>query len=86
MNNFSVLIGSLMSILGMGSGLVSQGASIHQQLNPQQAYSATTAVPGQRCWLQQRGGALLPGTFAVVEHPDGTKTLECVANAQESQR
>jgi hypothetical protein len=84
MNNFSVLLGSLMSILGFGSGLASQGVSIHQQLNQQQAYSQS-AVPGQGCWLE-RGGALTPGTFAVVEHANGTKTLECVPNAGVSQR
>jgi hypothetical protein len=84
MTNFSMLIGSLMSILGMGSGLASQGLIIHQQFNQQQAYSQS-ATPGQACWLQH-AGALLPGTFAVVEHADGTKTLECVPNAGLSQR
>ena len=81
MNNLSMLIGSLMRILGMGSGLASQGVSIHQQLHQQQAYSAASSVPGQGCW-RENGNALLPGTFAVVEHADGTKTLECVPNNQ----
>ena len=82
MNNFSMLIGSLMSVLGMGSGLASQGLSIRQQLHPQ-AYNQP-ATPGQQCMLQ-RGSMLTPGTFTVVEHADGSKTLECVTSV-ESQR
>jgi hypothetical protein len=85
MNNFSVLIGSLMSILGMGSGLASQGVSIHQQLHPQQAYSAPAAMPGQACKLD-RQGSLIDGTFVVVDHGGGVRTLDCVPNAEDSQR
>lgn len=77
MNNFSQLIGALMSVVGMGSGMVSQGVGIRQQLN-QQAYSQP-AMPGQACELE-RGNTLTPGTFVVVERRDGSKSLECVTN------
>ena len=80
MTNFSMLIGSLMSIFGMGSGLVSQGASIHQQLNPQaQVYQQ----PGQRCAVAQNN-TLLSGTIVVVQQ-DGKMVLQCVPDQRAQQ-
>jgi hypothetical protein len=75
MSNFFLLVGSLMSILGMGSGLVSQGTSIHQQLNPQQAQ--VYQQPGQRCAIQENN-SLLSGTIVVVQQPDGKMSPQCV--------
>ncbi len=75
MNNVSLLIGSLMSILGMGSGLASQGAALHQQLNPQQAQAYQQ--PGERCAALQNN-AYLPGTMVVVQQADGTMQLRCI--------
>jgi hypothetical protein len=82
MNNVSLLVGSLMSILGMGTGLVSQGASIHQQLNPQQAQ--VYQQPGQRCAVEENN-ILLPGTMVVVQQPDGKMILRCVPDQRAQQ-
>jgi hypothetical protein len=82
MSNFSMLVGSLMSVLGMGSGLVSQGASIHQQLNPQQAQ--VYQQPGQRCAVEQNN-TLRSGTIVVVQQPDGKMVLQCVPDQRAQQ-
>jgi hypothetical protein len=82
MSNVSLLIGSLMSILGMGSGLVSQGTSIHQQLNPQQ--DQVYQQPGQRCAVEQNN-ILLSGTIVVVPQPDGRMILQCVPDQRAQQ-
>lgn len=82
MSNFSVLIGSLMSILGMGSGLASQGVSIRQQLNPQQAQ--VYQQPGQRCAVEQNN-SLLAGSIVVVQQPDGKMVLQCVPDQRAAQ-
>jgi hypothetical protein len=82
MTNFSMLIGSIMSIFGMGSGLVSQGASIHQQLNPQQAQ--VYQQPGQRCGVEQNN-ILVPGTIVVVQQPNGKFALQCVPDQRAQQ-
>ena len=75
------IFGMLLSALGMGTSTLSQ---VNAMRSPS-AYSTPAPVPGQQCWLE-RGAALTPGTFAVVEHADRSKTLECVTNAEESQR
>lgn len=75
------IFGMLLSALGMGSSTYSQ---INTMRSPT-GYSTPAPVPGQQCWLE-RGATLMPGTFAVVEHTDRSKTLECVTNAEESQR
>jgi hypothetical protein len=82
MNNFSMLIGSLMSVFGMTSGLVSQGASIRQQLNPQQAQ--VYQQPGQRCAVEQNN-TLLPGTIVVLQQADGKMVLQCVPDQRAQQ-
>jgi hypothetical protein len=81
MTNFSTLIASLLSIFGMGSGMVSQGVSIRQQLNPQaQVYQS----PGQRCAVQQNN-TYYPGTIVVVQQADGKMTLQCIPDQRAAQ-
>ena len=75
------IFGMAVSGLGMGTSTVTQ---LHALRSPS-AYSTPAPMAGQQCWLE-RGATLIPGTFAVVEHADRSKTLECVTTAQESQR
>ena len=82
MNNLSMLIGSLMSVLGMGSGLASQGMSMRQQLNPQQ--TQVYQQPGQSCAVEQNN-IYLPGTIVVVQQPNGKMTLQCIPHQRAAQ-
>lgn len=79
MTNLTTLIGMILSTVGMGSSVASQGVAMHQQLHPQQAYNTPYVTAGQPCKLQTLT-SYRDGTFVVVEHTDGSKTLECVPN------
>jgi hypothetical protein len=77
-------IGAITSIFGMLLSALGMGSSTYQQVNMMRspsAYATPAAQPGQSCWLD-RAGTMAPGSFAVVEHADGSKTLECVVTAQ----
>jgi hypothetical protein len=66
-------IGSIASILGIGSSLVSQGVNIHRQLNPpqQQAQMQLQQCPPPRFKLE------------VVLMPNGQRQLLCVEKGSE---
>lgn len=72
----STLMGVVSTVTGTGTSVYSMQ---HMYQQPQQQM-----MPGQPCALQQ-GGSYLSGTFVVVEHADGKKTLECVPNGNPNQ-
>lgn len=65
------IIGSITSMLGLGSSLVSQGVNIHRQMHQPQAYVQ-----------QQQQECLLPdkklGKLVVVIGANGQRQLACV--------
>ena len=71
--NITGIIGSLASILGIGSSLVSQGVNIHRQLNPpqQQAQVLQQQCPPPKYKLE------------VVLTPSGQRQLVCVEQPSE---
>lgn len=64
--NLTGIIGSIASLLGIGSSLVSQGVNIHRQLNP----------PQQQAQLQQQCPP--PARLEVIITQSGQRQLVCV--------
>lgn len=83
MSSFSSLASTFMGLISTvtGTGVSVYGMSRTYQQPP--AY-AQQMMPGQPCGLQQ-GNQLLNGTFVVVEHADGKRTLECVPSGNPNQ-
>jgi hypothetical protein len=71
--NIAGAIGSIASVLGIGSSLVSQAANIHRQLNPpqQQAQVLQQQCPPPKYKLE------------VVLMPNGQRQLVCVEQQSE---
>jgi hypothetical protein len=64
------IVGSIASILGIGSSLVSQGVNIHRELHP----------PQQQAQLQQQCPP--PAKLEVVITPTGQRQLMCVGESK----
>jgi hypothetical protein len=62
------IVGSIASILGIGSSLVSQGVNIHRELHP--PYQQQAQVQQQQCPP--------PGKLEVVLLPNGQHQLVCI--------
>ena len=70
MNPITAAIGSIASILGIGTSLVTQATNLHRQLNPPQAQAQTMQCPPPRYKLE------------VVQMPGGQRQLICVDMVQ----
>jgi hypothetical protein len=66
--NPTMLMGSIASLLGIGSSLVNQGVAIHRNLNPPQQQAQ--AMPQGHCPAGTR--------LVVLIKPDGRRELMCM--------
>jgi hypothetical protein len=71
--NITGIIGSLASILGIGSSLVSQGINLHRQLHP----------PQQQAQVLQQQCPPTKGKLEVIITPTGQRQLVCVEQDSE---
>lgn len=79
-------------LLGLVNSTVSTGRGLTQQIVPYQSPSApsaysspSAAIPGRSCYIDHSGW-YQHGTFEVVVHADGSRTVECVPNTEGGQR
>lgn len=70
-------------LMGLVSSAVGTGSAVRNSIQPYPtpppiAASTPTVQIGQSCMLATRNDMLVAGTIGIIQHGDGSRTIECI--------